>query len=391
MRTRAGRYHYSRPHPFRKFLAFMAAALALALVLVNLKARLSSNMDFIRLPSVSVTATGAFHPTVPNAAPAPGKAPLAMIWIPGGEFSMGAQDPSGIDNNLVGMHAIDDARPIHRVYVDGFFMDETDVTNRQFAAFVNATGYITVAERTPRAEDFPGIGAENLFAGGVVFAPPDHPVPLTGHFKWWRYVRGADWKHPRGPESSIAGKDNYPVVQVAYEDAVAYAAWAHKRLPTEAEWEFAARGGLAGKLYAWGDQFRPHNHWMANTYQGQFPNQDTGSDGFPGLAPVASFPPNGYGLYDMSGNVWQWTSDWYRPDYYGTLAQSDAIVRNPKGPAESWDSAAPSEKKKIYRGGSFLCTEQYCPRYMVGTRGKGEISTGTDHLGFRCVSTLPAR
>jgi formylglycine-generating enzyme required for sulfatase activity len=310
-----------------------------------------------------------------------------MVWIPGGEFSMGAQDPSGIDNNLVGMHATADARPIHRVYVDGFFMDRTDVTNRQFAAFVNATGYITVAERTPRAEDFPGVRPENLCAGGVVFSAPDHPVPLTDHLQWWRYVKGADWRHPSGPESSIAGRDNYPVVQVAYEDAVAYASWAHKRLPTEAEWEFAARGGLTGKPYAWGDQFRPHNTWMANTYQGQFPYQDAGRDGFVGLAPVASFPPNGYGLYDMCGNVWQWTSDWYRPDYYRTLAESGGVARNPKGPAQSWDPAEPFEKKKVHRGGSYLCTEQYCSRYMIGTRGNGEISTGTNHLGFRCVST----
>jgi sulfatase modifying factor 1 len=390
MRTRVDRYRYSRPHPFRKFLAFMATALALALVLVNMRARLSSNLDFIRLPSVSITATGAFQPTVPNTARPPGNTPVAMVWIPGGEFSMGAQDPSGIDSNLVGMHAIADARPIHRVYVDGFFMDQTDVTNRQFAAFVNATGYITVAERTPSAEDFPGVRPENLFAGGVVFSAPDHPVPLTEYLQWWRYAKGANWKHPTGPESSIAGKDNYPVVQVAYEDAVAYATWAHKRLPTEAEWEFAARGGLAGKLYAWGDQFRPHNTWMANTYQGQFPNQDTGLDGFVGLAPVANFPPNGYGLYDMSGNVWQWTSDWYRPDYYRSLAESGGVARNPKGPAESWDSAEPSERKKVHRGGSYLCTEQYCSRYMIGTRGNGEISTGTNHLGFRCVSTSPA-
>ena len=389
MRTRVASYRYSRPHPFRKFLAFMAAVLALAVVLVNMKARLSSNMDFIRLPSVSVTATGAFHATVPNTAPPPGNAPVAMVWIPGGEFSMGAQDPSGIDSNLVGMHAIDDARPIHRVYVDGFFMDRTDVTNRQFAAFVNATGYITVAERSPRAEDFPGVRPENLFAGSVVFAPPNHPVPLNDHLQWWRYAKGVNWKHPTDPESSIVGKDNYPVVQVAYEDAAAYAAWAHKRLPTEAEWEFAARGGLAGKIYAWGDQFRPRDKWMANTFQGQFPNQDTGHDGFVGLAPVASFPPNGYGLYDICGNVWQWASDWYRPDYYRTLAESSAVARNPKGPAESWDPAEPSEKKKVHRGGSFLCTEQYCSRYMIGTRGKGEVSTGTNHLGFRCVSTSP--
>ena len=249
----------------------------------------------------------AFGPTVPNAQPPPGKSPSGMAWIPGGEFSMGAQDPP--DMNMVGMQATRDSRPIHRVYVDGFFMDKTDVTNAQFREFVKATGYVTIAERTPRAEDFPGAPPENLVAGSVVFSPPDHPVPLNDHFQWWNYVPGANWRHPAGPKSSIQGKENYPVVQIAYVDAEAYAKWAHKRLPTEAEWEFAARGGLAGKPFVWGEKFRPNGKWMANTYQGHFPVQDSGSDGFVGLAPVSQFAPNGYGLHDMAGNLWQWTAD----------------------------------------------------------------------------------
>jgi formylglycine-generating enzyme required for sulfatase activity len=266
-------------------------------------------------------------------------------------------------------------------------MDKTDVTNEQFEKFSKATKYVTVAERTPTAEEFPGAPPENLVAGSVVFSPPDHPVPLNDHLQWWSYVKGANWRHPLGPKSSIKGKDKYPVVQVAYEDALAYAKWAGKRLPTEAEWEFAARGGLTGKAYAWGDQFRPDGKWMANTHQGHFPNKDTAADGYIGIAPVAQFPPNGYGLYDMAGDVWQWTSDWYRPDYYAQLARLGGVAHNPKGPDASYDPSEPSEKKRVHRGGSFLCTEQYCSRYMVGTRGKGEISTGTNHLGFRLVKS----
>jgi sulfatase modifying factor 1 len=271
--------------------------------------------------------------------------------------------------------------------VDGFFMDKTDVTNAQFADFVKATGYITVAEKTPRAKDFPGAPPENLVAGGVVFSPPDHAVPLNDHFQWWSYVKGANWRHPTGPKSSVKGRGSYPVVQVAYEDVEAYANWAHKRLPTEAEWEFAARGGLAGKPFVWGDEFRPNGKWMANTYQGHFPIQDSGSDGFIGLSSVAQYAPNGYGLYDMAGNVWQWTSDWYRPNYYAELVRAGRVARNPNGPDAPFDPDEPLERKKVHRGGSFLCSDQYCSRYLVGTRGKGEISTGTNHLGFRCVSS----
>jgi formylglycine-generating enzyme required for sulfatase activity len=278
-----------------------------------------------------------------------------------------------------------DARPIHRVYLDGFWIDRTAVTNAQFEAFVKATGYVTVAERTPTAADFPGAPPEKLVAGAVVFTPTAKPVPLDNHLQWWNYVKGASWRHPLGPGSSIEGKGSYPVVQVAYEDAEAYARWAGKRLPTEAEYEFAERGGLSGKPYAWGSQFRPGGKWMANTFQGKFPVKDTGEDGFRGIAPVASFPPNGYGLYDMAGNVWEWCSDWYRPDYYATLAAEGGVARNPQGPPGSYDPAEPDQPKRVHRGGSFLCTEQYCTRYLVGTRGKGEVSTATNHLGFRCV------
>ena len=323
-----------------------------------------------------------FGPTIPNRGATPRPAPEGMVWIPGGEFSMGAANSPA--DGEVGMKATLDSRPVHRVYVDGFFMDRTDVTNAQFAEFVKATGYVTVAERKPRAEDFPGAPPQNLVPGSVMFAPPSHPVSLENHFQWWTYVRGANWRHPLGPESDIAHAAQYPVVHVAYEDAVAYATWAGKRLPTEAEWEFAARGGLAGKPFVWGDELRPGGKWMANTYQGQFPVKDNGVDGYAGIAPVAQYAPNGYGLYDMAGNVWQWTSDWYRPDYYAQLA--GRVARNPKGPEASFDPSEPGQAKKVQRGGSFLCTDQYCSRYVVGTRGKGEISTGTNHLGFRCVA-----
>jgi formylglycine-generating enzyme required for sulfatase activity len=306
---------------------------------------------------------------------------VGMVWIPGGEFSMGGVNPTGMQEG--GKETMNDARPVHRVYVDGFLMDETEVTNAQFAAFVQATGYITVAERKPTKAEFPDAPDENLVPGAIVFTPVS-TSDLNDHYRWWSYVAGASWRHPSGPSSNLDGKAQYPVVQVCWEDAAAYAKWAGKRLPTEAEWEFAARGGSAGDLYTWGNQFRPDGKWMANTYQGQFPTYDQGQDGFAGLAPGKQFPANAYGLYDMAGNVWEWCSDWYRSDYY-QQGSGKGVIRNPKGPDDSMDPAEPSERKKVQRGGSFLCTDQYCTRYMVGTRGKGEFRSASNHVGFRCV------
>jgi formylglycine-generating enzyme required for sulfatase activity len=331
------------------------------------------------------SARSVFALTVPNQATPPAAAPPGMVWIPGGEFSMGSDASGEALCDLPGVTR--DAQPIHRVYVDGFWMDATEVTNEQFAEFVAATGYVTVAERTPTPEEFPGAPPENLVAGSIVFSPTAEPPPLDDHYRWWRYETGASWRHPAGPGSDLAGREKFPVVHIAYEDAEAYAAWAGKRLPTEAEWEFAARGGAAGKLYAWGDDLKPGGAWMANIYEGRFPvaEGDNGEDGFAGIAPVAQFPANAYGLFDMAGNVWEWCRDWYRPDYYAVLAASGTVASNPQGPQTPFDPTEPNEKKRVHRGGSFLCTNQYCTRYMVGTRGKGEVSTGTNHLGFRCV------
>jgi formylglycine-generating enzyme required for sulfatase activity len=384
--TKSNRKTTTTPRPPGKRSLAAVVLIVVAAVAVGLAVNATRSRSVVPPTAAAVpAATVAFAPTAANAAVPREAAPAGMVWIPGGEFSMGAADPTGADRNDVGMNATTDSRPIHRVYVDGFFMDRTDVTNAQFAAFVNATGYVTIAERTPRAEDFPTAPRENLVAGSIVFTAPDHPVPLTDHLQWWDYVKGANWRHPLGPASDIAGKDDYPVVHVAYEDADAYAKWAGKQVPTEAEWEFAARGGAAGQPFVWGDTFRPGGKWMANTHEGHFPDRDTGEDGYVGIAPVAQFPPNQYGLYDMAGNVWQWVSDWYRPDYYVRLAESGGIARNPAGPSSSYDPSEPGVPKRVMRGGSFLCTDQYCSRYMVGTRGKGEVSTGTNHLGFRLV------
>jgi formylglycine-generating enzyme required for sulfatase activity len=337
--------------------------------------------------SAATSGPSAFAPTVPNKTAAPANGPRGMVWIPGGEFSMGSEDPT-IDTVCGGHEKMSDARPIHRVYVDGFWMDKTEVTNQEFEKFIKATGYKTIAEIIPTQEQFPTAPKENLVAGSTVFTPTPNPVPLNNMFQWWRYEKGADWKHPEGPNSDLKGREKYPVVQVAYPDAVAYAKWAGKRLPTEAEWEFAARGGRSGAIYSWGNELKPGGKFMANIYEGKFPFKDTGEDGYAGLAPVGKFPANGYGLYDIAGNAWEWCSDWYRADYYLQLAtQNKGIVRNPQGPDNAWDPAEPKEKKRVHRGGSFLCTDQYCTRYMVGTRGKGEVTTAGNHLGFRCVQS----
>jgi formylglycine-generating enzyme required for sulfatase activity len=326
-----------------------------------------------------------FEATIANPATVPGALPEGMVYIPGGEFSMGSLDPT--EMFCGGDQPMDDARPLHRVYLDGFFMDATEVTNEEFAAFAQATGYVTVAERKPTREEFPGLPEEKLVAGSVVFSPPPRPVPLNDHYQWWSYVPGANWRHPDGPSSDLKSREKFPVVHIAYEDAAAYAKWAGKRLPTEAEFEFAARGGFTGKPYAWGNELKPGGKWAANIYQGKFPVKggDTGEDGFKGIAPVAQYRANGYGLFDVGGNVWEWTSDWYRADYYSTLAEQGGIARNPQGPSSSLDPAEPNQPKRVQRGGSFLCTDEYCTRYMVGTRGKGEVRSASNHLGFRCV------
>jgi formylglycine-generating enzyme required for sulfatase activity len=331
-------------------------------------------------------AVGPFGATVVNKGPAPGTPPGGMVWIPGGEYSMGTDDPTTCGCEGAGHDPMPDARPIHRVYVDGFFMDTTEVTNAQFAKFAEATSYVTIAERVPKAEDFPGAPPENLVAGSTVFTPTAEPVPLDSHYRWWRYQPGANWRHPDGPSSDWQTRKNYPAVHIAYEDAEAYCKWAGKRMPTEAEWEFAARGGKTGQRFAWGDTLRVNDKFMANTYQGQFPTRDSGADGYGGIAPAAQFPANPYGLFDISGNVWEWCSDWYRPDTYEHDA-AQGVVRNPQGPADSLDPSEPNEKKRVHRGGSFLCAEEYCARYMIGTRGKGEITTGSNHCGFRAVMT----
>ncbi len=292
-----------------------------------------------------------------------------MVWIPAGRFAMGSSHP-----------AFTDARPIHTVELDGFWMDATPVTNAEYSRFVMATGYITVAERKPNPKDFPGVPSEKLVPGSLVFVSPHKPVPLGDISQWWRYAPGANWRHPEGVGSDLKGRENHPVVQVCYEDALAYARWAHKRLPTEAEFEYAARGGLKRMPYVWGAEFRPKGKFMANTWQGGFPHTNTAADGYTRTSPVRAFPPNRFGLYDMAGNVWEWCSDWYRPDTYRASPK-----RNPQGPAESYDPDEPDAPKRVQRGGSFLCTDEFCSRYMAGGRGRAAIDTGTSHAGFRCV------
>lgn len=285
----------------------------------------------------------------------------------------------------MGSNHMPDAQPVHQVEVKGFWIDRTDVTNAEFARFAKATGYVTIAERPLDPKEFPDLAPNELLPGSVVFTPPPNGASLDNPLAWWKFVKGANWRHPLGPNSDIRGKENYPVVHIAWADAVAYAKWAGKRLPTEAEWEFAARGGRDRQDYSWGNQFKPGGKWKANTYHGHFPYKDTSDDGFAGIAPVASFPPNDFGLYDMSGNVWQWVADWYRPDYYAQLQQNENIAINPQGPRDSFDPQEAGVPKRVQKGGSFLCTDQYCERYMPGARGKGDPQTGTNNVGFRCV------
>ncbi|HEY5781852.1 MAG TPA: formylglycine-generating enzyme family protein [Lysobacter sp.] len=299
-----------------------------------------------------------------------------MVRIRGGGFLMGSD------------HHYPEESPAHAVAVDGFWIDTHCVTNTQFSRFVAATGYVTLAERPADPADYPGADPSLLAPSSVVFLQPPGPVDLRNHFNWWSYVPGADWRHPYGPQSSIEGKDDYPVVHVAFEDALAYAQWAGKSLPTEAEWEFAARGGLDGAEFCWGDEFTPGGRYMANTWQGEFPWQNLEEDGYLQVAPVGSFEPNGFGLYDMAGNVWEWTTDFYQ-EHSRIQQHACCTLQNPRGGSaeQSHDPRNPQVKipRRVMKGGSHLCAPNYCRRYRPAARMAQPIDTSTCHLGFRCI------
>jgi sulfatase modifying factor 1 len=306
------------------------------------------------------------------------QAPPDMLWIPGGAFRMGSED------------FYPEERPVHEVSVDGFWMDRNIVTNEQFARFVETTGYVTLAERPLNPADFPGAPPENLVPGALVFQKARGPVDLTDYHNWWAWAPGTSWRHPLGPQSSLNSIAQHPVVHVAYEDAEAYARWAGKELPTEAEWERAARGGLDGKKFTWGDEHFPDGKVMANSWQGEFPWQNLLLDGFEGTSPVGSFPPNDYGLFDMAGNVWEWTSDWYVHNH------ADEVVQGCCGPAvnprigsleKSYDPRQPKFRipRRVVKGGSHLCAPNYCLRYRPAARQPQMIDTGMSHIGFRCI------
>jgi formylglycine-generating enzyme required for sulfatase activity len=300
-----------------------------------------------------------------------------MVWIDGGEFRMGSDS-----------HYPEEA-PAHRVHVDGFFIDRCPVTNRQFAAFVAATGYRTVAERPPNPADYPGALPHMLKAGSLVFHKTRGPVDLRDVSNWWGWKPGAYWRHPEGRGSTVAGRLDHPVIQVAFDDAEAYARWVGKALPTEAEWEFAARGGLDGAEFVWGDEIAPGGHQMANTWQGEFPWQNLCVDGYERTSPVGVFPPNGYGLYDMAGNVWEWTTDWFGARHEADAGSPCCVRTNPRGApvGASYDRGQPqfSIPRKVVKGGSFLCAPNYCRRYRPAARHAQMVDTGMSHIGFRCV------
>ncbi len=322
------------------------------------------------LPQAEATVAAPSEPPFPE-----------MVWVPGGTFRMGSEKH------------YPEERPIHRVTVDGFWMDKYPVTNERFRRFVEATTHVTFAEIPPNPADYPGALPSMLFAGSLVFLKPDGPVDRHHIGNWWTYMRGADWRHPQGPSSSIHALDSHPVVHVAYSDAEAFAAWDGKALPTEAEWEFAARGGLDGATYAWGHDFMPGGQPRANTWQGDFPWQNLLSDGYEGTSPVDAFPSNGYGLHDMIGNVWEWTTDWYQPRHPGEAPKACCIPRNPRGGAEveSYDPNQPAIRipRKVLKGGSHLCAPNYCRRYRPAARFPEPVDTSTCHVGFRCIVRVP--
>jgi formylglycine-generating enzyme required for sulfatase activity len=298
-----------------------------------------------------------------------------MVWIPGGTFQMGSDQ-----------HYPEEA-PVHKARVDGFWIDRYPATNQEFRRFVEATGYVTVAERAPDTADYPGAKPELLVAASTVFKKPRYPVDLGNHYNWWHWMPGADWRHPVGPNSSLKSRDQHPVVHMAWEDVEAYVQWIGKQLPTESEWEFAARGGLDGAEFAWGDEFTPGGKHMANTWQGDFPYRNLLSDGFEGTSPIGVFPANGYGLFDMIGNVWEWTTDWYADHH--PIGKACCTVTNPRGADRetSYDPQQPTIRipRKVIKGGSHLCAPNYCRRYRPAARMSQPIDTGTSHLGFRCI------
>lgn len=310
--------------------------------------------------------------------------PPGMVWMPGGEFTMGSDNKDSKP----------DEKPPHRVKVDGFWMDATHVTNRQFKAFVDATGYITTAEKAPTMEEImsqvppgtPPPAPELLVPASLVFKLSNGPVSLKSNRAWWEWQPGANWRHPLGRESSIEGKEDHPVVQVSWFDAVAYAKWAGKRLPTEAEWEYAAYGGEKHILYVWGNEEFAEEHPQINIWQGEFPYKSTKDKGYVGTTPVTAFKPNHYGLYDMGGNVWQWCSDLYHVAHYQNEAKKELSI-NPTGPSTSLDAEEPYATKHVHRGGSFLCHKSYCKGYRITARMKTCPDTSLNHLGFRCVMT----
>lgn len=298
-------------------------------------------------------------------------------FVPGGTFRMGSD------------HHYPEEAPAHRAKVDGFWIDRTPVTNREFRRFVAATGHVTLAELPPDPRDYPGALPHMLKAGSLVFSPPDRPANLRHVLTWWKFEFGADWRHPYGRRTSITGLDDHPVVHIAYRDAEAYATWAGKDLPTEAEWEFAARGGLDGTEFAWGTTFAPGGRHMANTWQGAFPHQNLALDGYHRTSPVGAFPCNGYGLFDMIGNVWEWTADWYSPRHEADAAKPCCIPANPRGGRAdaSLDPCLPDIRipRKVLKGGSHLCAPNYCRRYRPAARHPEPVDTSTSHVGFRCV------
>ena len=302
--------------------------------------------------------------------------PKGMAWVPGGEFLMGSND------------FYPEERPVHEVGVDGFWMDEHQVTVAEFRRFVKATGYVTLAERAPDPAAYPDADPALLVPGSLVFQRTSGPVDLDDYRNWWAWAPGAQWRHPEGPESSLHGRERHPVTHVGYEDAEAYAAWAGKDLPTEAEWEFAARGGLEGKVFVWGDEFAPKGKMMANTWQGEFPWQNLELDGFVGTSPVKTFPPNGYGLYDMAGNVWEWTSDFFAAPA-NREEHSCCTPRNPRvtSPDQSYrvDEPGAHIPRRVTKGGSHLCAPNYCLRYRPAARSSEAVDTSTAHIGFRCI------